>query len=51
MEMSMRRGTHLHLQGPELPKMEEEKKEKAKNSLSLLGQPAHNKRGGCFSLL
>ena len=28
MEMSIRRGTHLHLQGLELPKMEEEKKEK-----------------------
>jgi len=37
MEMSMRRGTHLHLQGLQLPTMEEEKKEKAKNSLSLLG--------------
>ena len=35
MEISMKRGTHLHLQGLELSTMEEEKKNKAMDSLSL----------------
>ena len=51
MVIRMRKGTNVHLQGHELPTMEEEKKEKAKNSLSFSHWTTNTQQGGLCDIL